>query len=922
VVHVIDKVLIPSGFGPLPNLVELASSSADLSTLVSLVQAAGLAGALQGPGPFTLFAPTNDAFTALATAAPSTFEALGRAENVGLLDSVLKYHVVGGDSTYSSGLLEDNMMLETLEGSDVTIMVTGGASVNSVPVDQADLGAINGVAHVIGSVLLPADFTCPTIVDVASASPDLFSTLVAAVGAADLVDALSGDGSAGLLTVFAPTNDAFAELDQNLLAALLRPENKALLVELLTYHVVPARAVSSELSDGQVVDTLLTGNSLTIGVAGGAVSVTGGSVTANVVSADVGACNGVVHVIDKVLIPLGWESPQLGNCSSLHEYLVDNELSFPTLVTALRLTDLLSDLQTSGDILTLFAPIDEAFTSFPKLSLLLEERNRDRLRNLLLHHLYGGLLLSTSLADGVSYEMSDLSSITVTRSTGEMSQVMVDTAMVVNPYDTLACDGVVHSIDQVLYPEGLCDTVVEVAQKAGGFSMLFAALTAANLTDFLSTGVTFTIFAPSDAAFAELPSNLVAMLLMPDNIALLQKVLTYHVITDLRMSDTLLFDGTMVPSAEGSNLTFSESFGSRRVNGVPLTEVDISACNGVIHAIEAVLIPEDFCLDTLQTAQLDPETFSTLLGLIKAAGLEDALRSANSFVVFAPTNEAFAAVDNQTLAYLANPRNVDLLRLILLGHVATGDADQLGMAGMNVPTLAGANVPVTESMDSLYFGGARITMNESVSCGGTIFAIDSVVLPTEEPVAQQECDAETECELGQSFLNGVRAEVAIPAGTTITPPAGMTGPITLTVETFNSSDLEITSLAAVRLGPAGATFNPAIEVCITVVGDIDSMETLTIAHSSDEGVSFKELTDVTVSGDQVCGYTSSFSIFIGTYKSEVPPAVKDDEKSSSTSLIALLVLAGLGLLLGLIYAFTNQGCCENKDMPDLEMNTT
>jgi uncharacterized surface protein with fasciclin (FAS1) repeats len=138
-----------------------------------------------------------------------------------------------------------------------------------------------------------------TIVDVAAGNPD-FSTLVAAVEAADLVETLSGDGP---FTVFAPTDDAFAALPEGTLDELLLPENQDTLATILTYHVVSGAVMSSDLSDGQVVETV-QGETLTVGVSDSGVTLTdAGGNTVNVVIADVEASNGVIHAIDGVVLP-------------------------------------------------------------------------------------------------------------------------------------------------------------------------------------------------------------------------------------------------------------------------------------------------------------------------------------------------------------------------------------------------------------------------------------------------------------------------------------------------------------------------------------------------------------------------------------------------------------------------------------------
>jgi uncharacterized surface protein with fasciclin (FAS1) repeats len=138
-----------------------------------------------------------------------------------------------------------------------------------------------------------------TVVDVA-ASDESFSTLVTAVDAAGLTGTLNGDGP---FTVFAPVNDAFAALPAGTVDTLLAPENQAQLTSVLTYHVVPSKVLSSDLSDGMTVTTV-QGQPLTVGVQGNAVTLTDASGnTASVVQADVEAGNGVVHVIDHVLLP-------------------------------------------------------------------------------------------------------------------------------------------------------------------------------------------------------------------------------------------------------------------------------------------------------------------------------------------------------------------------------------------------------------------------------------------------------------------------------------------------------------------------------------------------------------------------------------------------------------------------------------------
>merc|ERR1712087_968134 len=266
-----------------------------MGTLASMIDLAGLGEALSADGELTVFAPADAAFAAL----PADLVAKhGDPTWKPQLTDILLHHVVEGKVLSSD--LSDGMTAPTLNGEEVTIAlnppsVTGAT--NDAPcnilVDAGlvDVMASNGVIHATGSVLTPTSLTSDIVA--IAAGNDMFSTLVAAVTAAGLGDALMGEGP---LTVFAPTNDAFDALPEGTLDDLLKPENKDKLVEILQYHVVAANAVSTSLASGDV--PTLSGDSVAVVVSDG-VTVNG----ANVVKADVIASNGIIHVIDAVLLP-------------------------------------------------------------------------------------------------------------------------------------------------------------------------------------------------------------------------------------------------------------------------------------------------------------------------------------------------------------------------------------------------------------------------------------------------------------------------------------------------------------------------------------------------------------------------------------------------------------------------------------------
>jgi transforming growth factor-beta-induced protein len=261
------------------NLVETAAAAGSFQTLLAAAEAAGLAETLAGGGPFTVFAPTDAAFAALPG---GLLEAVLADRD--LLRSILLYHVVPG--RVLSGDLSDGMVVTTVEGRPVRITLQGGARINGTSITAVDVEASNGVIHVIDAVLLPVEDNVDTAVGAG------LSTLVAAVQAAGLEEALR---SAGPFTIFAPVEAAFAALPDGALEGLLA--DPAALAGVLTYHVVPGRVFASDLVEGMTATTL-QGGTLTIRLAGGArVN------DAAIVAADVLTSNGVVHLIDAVLLP-------------------------------------------------------------------------------------------------------------------------------------------------------------------------------------------------------------------------------------------------------------------------------------------------------------------------------------------------------------------------------------------------------------------------------------------------------------------------------------------------------------------------------------------------------------------------------------------------------------------------------------------
>jgi uncharacterized surface protein with fasciclin (FAS1) repeats len=264
---------------------------ANFKLLSFAIARAGLANELNDPKfAYTLFAPTDEAFAAIGL---GTKHAISNVP-IEKLKAILLYHVLGSKvlaaqvpSTYTELTMLNNLKSYIIRNGN-------HAYINGTPVVSADIAAKNGVIHAIDRVLLPP---AGNIVEVAAANPN-FTYLVAAVQTAGLVDALSG---ASPLTVFAPTNQAFIDAGFPTIASIEAAPASAL-ITILTYHVVAGRTFSSDLMNGQMLN-MLSGGMTTISLSNGAQIDGFNSAPSNIIQTDVMASNGVIHAIDRVLLP-------------------------------------------------------------------------------------------------------------------------------------------------------------------------------------------------------------------------------------------------------------------------------------------------------------------------------------------------------------------------------------------------------------------------------------------------------------------------------------------------------------------------------------------------------------------------------------------------------------------------------------------
>ncbi len=286
----------PAPIVPDANIVEVAAANPNFTTLVSAVQTAGLTPTLTGPGPFTVFAPTNEGFNRFLTDNNQTAEEL-LASNA--LETVLTYHVIGAEvpaSAVAPG------RVNTVAGAPFFVSVAPDNSIwinGSAQVVQTDVTASNGIIHVLDYVIVPPTQNIAQIAIASSeaATPE-FTHLVAALIRADLASAVSG-GIDDDLTVFAPTDAAFEALFTALGVTSVNEIPLETLTNVLLYHVVPARAFSQDLRNGATLPTLLENATLSVDLNNLRIN-DSGLVESGL---NIHATNGVIHVIDTVLLP-------------------------------------------------------------------------------------------------------------------------------------------------------------------------------------------------------------------------------------------------------------------------------------------------------------------------------------------------------------------------------------------------------------------------------------------------------------------------------------------------------------------------------------------------------------------------------------------------------------------------------------------
>ncbi|MPY66255.1 fasciclin domain-containing protein [Deinococcus sp. SDU3-2] len=552
--------------------------------------------------------------------------------------------------------------------------------------------------------------TCRNIAQIVSSDPQ-FSTLLTAVEAAGLTETLSS----GQFTVFAPTNAAFAKLPSDQLAMILNDEE--MLRSVLLYHVVPGKVASAQVRSLTSARTA-QGATVNVRVMNGRVMINNAAVT----RADVAACNGVIHVIDTVLVP-----PVA-----------------PAAATPAPAAPVVSTPAPAAPVTT--APAVTAPAAFD-------------IRSIPAVPLTGATTTTTTTTTETTTTATTTTETATTETAAESTETAAETTTETATEVTVATN-----------------TLYDVIVADDRFTTLLDLLSDAGLTETLTTGE-FTVFAPTNEAFAALDEATLANLAANPDV--LRQVLLYHVVQG-RLTAEQLASSTSLTSVQGGALSLGQSGTSRTVNASPIAETFATASNGTIFVINQVLLPPGLTIPAAEAVEEAPATaettatttetapataalattatapatttttatatvtpaagslaafvttdprFSILAELVQAAGLAETL-GGGEFTLFAPTNDAFNAVPAATLTALrADPAR---LRQILLYHVVPGRVTATALAeSPNLTTAAGTPVALTRPSGSTgtRIGAATIQGEGIATSNGTVYIIDTVLIP-------------------------------------------------------------------------------------------------------------------------------------------------------------------------------------------------
>jgi uncharacterized surface protein with fasciclin (FAS1) repeats len=522
-------------------------------------------------------------------------------------------------------------------------------------------------------------------------------------------------------TVFVPNDDAFDEFTASNSSTLLHPEWAEHTACLVLYHIVEGTFFLNSLEEATNLttldgDTLVVSPNFTLGD------------NATIVEADIAASNGVVHIIDTVLTPACVDQ-------NIVEMLTAND-DFSILLGLVELAGLSDVLATSAPI-TLFAPPNAAWEERGDrlIENLSDPKNINFLTAFLENHVFNGNWYSSRLVSDQSFTLETMLK-TAAFFYNESTGIFLNNAEIVDT-DMLASNGVIHTTDTVVNLASLGDILnySQVVSDAISFSNFTAALMQANFLDALSLDSlnnprTTTVFAPNDNAFAQVSTDVIDKLLDPNWSLHLRELLRYHLVDGTLRSDALAELDTVTTLAADSNLTITSQGSGLTVDDANVVSPDLTAYNGVIHEIDALLFPPSLKMTVMERLSANSQ-FTTFLGFLETSqNLTGLVQGSGPLTLFIPTNEAFELCDVQV-----GPCQFDssTLEMILQYHLVDSNVflnelpDGTAITSLNGQDLVVSMINATEELVRS-INTAQV-LDGGVASNGVIYVLDQVLLP-------------------------------------------------------------------------------------------------------------------------------------------------------------------------------------------------
>ncbi|XP_030595996.1 transforming growth factor-beta-induced protein ig-h3 isoform X2 [Archocentrus centrarchus] len=502
---------------------------------------------IEGPGSFTFFAPSNQAWEALPT---EILDALVSNVNIELLNA-LQYHMVNRRLT-SEELKHGSSFPSMYQDFHVHIhhYTNGIVTVNCARLVKPDQHATNGIVHVVDRVIIAVTNNMQSIID----NNDDLETLSMAFAAAGLTAMLESEGQ---YTVFAPTNDAFEKIPRETLNRILG--DPVALKDLLNYHILNNIQCAESIVSGTPMETL-QGTMLEVGCDGDQMTLNGKAI---ITKKDHLGTNGVIHYISELLIP--------DSAKTLLELAQDSSVS---TVTRLFVEAGLTPHLTGSEALTMIAPLNDAFKGSVTMT--------PSMKKLMSNHILKEQLSSKSLYHG--QELETLGGLKL-RVFVYRKNLCIENACIA-AHDKVGRYATMFTVDRVLTPP--MGNIMDVLKADDRFIMLVNAIQTAGMTELLNQQEPFTFFAPTDEALRALPQDELSRLMRDPQ--QLSGVLKYHLGKGMVVSGGVS-SHTRFQTLQGEKLELAMRNYTVYVNKIPVTDTDLMATNGIVHAVNSVIRP-------------------------------------------------------------------------------------------------------------------------------------------------------------------------------------------------------------------------------------------------------------------------------------------------------------------------------------------